>query len=276
MAPVRAGWCLCATVMLLVPTHAADAQEVESPELGFIPPFIFGAESLNGTDTEVRDLRLLFHVPVIPVEDRRWGLRLRISLYAGVYDVALRDVVDLDDIRFQSLGGTPGVELLVPVGGRWLLKPFADIGYARDFDSDTDFLLWSAGLRTLGTYAVRRFDVSVGTKVRFLSVHTSKLDLEERFGELMAGLDATHPLPFHINGNRAEISSYYIYRHYIDARIERAEGDPLTLEYRHEVGLRFGTDPRIKLWFIRLPSIGLGYRWGDNVRGVRISFGFPF
>jgi hypothetical protein len=25
-----------------------------------------------------------------------------------------------------------------------------------------------------------------------------------------------------------------------------------------------------------LPRIGLGYRWGQNIRGLRLNFGFPF
>jgi hypothetical protein len=203
-------------------------------------------------------------------------LRLRVTLFAGVYDLQLLDVIDFDELRFQSLGVTPGVEFLLPVGGGWTLKPFIDVGYARDFDSQLDFLLSSVGMRTLAVYGVGRFNLSLGTKFQFLSVHTAKLDLEDRFGEFMVGVDATHPLPFTIAGNRAQGSGYYIYRHFINARIERDVGEPLTLDASHELGIRLGTDPKIKLWFVRLPSIGLGYRWGENFQGVRVNFGFPF
>ena len=255
---------------------AAQETDTESP-LGF-HPLRFGQDGAvsGGGETEVRDVRILFHIPILPIEDRGWGLRLRVTLYAGIYDLAIFDDLDPTEIQFQSLGGTPGVEFLVPVGGGWTLKPFVDLGYARDFDNDLDFLLWSAGMRTLAEYDVGRWDLSVGTKFQFLSVHTSKLDLEDRFGEFMLGFDGVHPLPFTIAGNQAGIGGYYIYRHYIDARANRDDGEPLTLDHSHEIGLAFGTDPRIKLWFIRLPRIGLGYRFGPNIRGVRLSFGFPF
>jgi hypothetical protein len=254
------------------------AQDNQTSDSFFAHPLIFGPDGggSSGTEAEIRDLRILFHVPIIPLEDRKWGLRLRVTLYAGVYDVDIFDAIDPTSLQFQSLGATPGVELLLPVGGGWTLKPFVDLGYARDFDSDVDFLLWSAGMRTLAIYGIGKFDLSLGTKFEFLSVHTSKLDLEDRFGEFLVGLDALHPLPFKIAGNQADVSGYYIYRHYIDARVNREEGEPLTLESSHEIGVTFGTDPKIKLWFMRLPRIGLGYRFGPNIRGVRLNFGFPF
>jgi hypothetical protein len=270
---LRFAWLIAfVAVAAAVPAQEPGSQELTGT-LPFIVPFDGG---VSGSNTEVRDLRVRFHIPIVPLENRSWGLRLRVTLYAGIYDVALFDEFDFDDISFQSLGATPGVELLLPVGPRWTLKPFADIGYARDFENELDLLLWSVGMRTLGCYEVGQFDLSVGTKVQWFSVHTSNLDLEDRLGELMLGFDATRPVPLHLGKHQAELSGYYIYRYFYDARIERDEGDPLTLEASHEIGIRFGTEPRIKLWFIRLPSIGLGYRWGENLRGVRLNFGFPF
>ena len=56
----------------------------------------------------------------------------------------------------------------------------------------------------------------------------------------------------------------------------REDRDPLTIKYTNEIGFTFGTTPKIKLWIVKLPRIGVGYRWGSNARGVRLNFGFPF
>ena len=64
-------------------------------------------------------------------------------------------------------------------------------------------------MRTLAGYEVGTWDLSVGTKFQFLSVHTSKLNLEDRFGEFMVGFDAVHPLKLTIAGNQAGIGGYY-------------------------------------------------------------------
>ncbi|MFV2073132.1 MAG: hypothetical protein ACC742_10840 [Thermoanaerobaculales bacterium] len=241
-------------------------------------PFVFGLGTgdSNAPETKVYDLRVPIYYPLIPLEDERsWGLRLKLTVFAGVYDF-FADVESDFKLRFQSLAATPGVEFLLPAGGGWVLKPFAEIGYARDFDNGLGFGVWSAGLRTLVTWPVGRIDLSLGTKVQFLSSFTSDLDLADDFEEIRIGLDARHPLGFTVGGNPADLSLYVIRRRYVDAVIKPTEGKPLQIEATNEIGLTFGTTPRIKLWFVKLPRIGLGYRWAKNARGIRLNFGFPF
>jgi hypothetical protein len=242
-----------------------------------VHPFAFalGSGDSAASETQVYDLRIPMYFPLIPVEDRPWGLRLKMTVFAGVYRFTVDEAIDLN-LRFQSLAATPGVEFLVPAGKGWLLKPFTEIGYAYDFDQDLGFGVWSVGLRTLVTWPIGKIDLSFGTKVQYFSTFTSDLDLADDFGEARLGLDARHPLPFTIGGNQSDLSLYFIRRQYIDAFITRDEGAPLEIQYTNELGFTFGTTPRTKLWFFRLPRIGLGYRWGQNIRGLRLNFGFPF
>jgi hypothetical protein len=69
---------------------------------------------------------------------------------------------------------------------------------------------------------------------------------------------------------------YYIRRNFIDAVFERDGLGPLEIRATNELGLSFGTTPSLTVWSIRLPRLGLGYRWGSGVRGIRLNFGFPF
>ena len=43
-----------------------------------------------------------------------------------------------------------------------------------------------------------------------------------------------------------------------------------------EIGLSFGTRPKIAWWKVSLPNLGLSYRFGDGVSGVRLIFGASF
>jgi hypothetical protein len=43
-----------------------------------------------------------------------------------------------------------------------------------------------------------------------------------------------------------------------------------------EIGLSFGTRPKLSWWKMSLPSLGLSYRFGDGVQGVRLIFGASF
>jgi len=163
------------------------------------------------------------------------------------------------------------------VGKGWTLKPFAEVGYAHDFDNSLGVGVWSAGLRTIVFWPLgRKLDLGFGTKVQYLSTFSSDLDLADEFVELRLGFDLRRELGFTIAGNQSYVSLYFIRRQWYGATIERPGFEPIELRLNNEIGLSFGTDPKVKLWFIRLPRIGLGYRWGPYVRGIRLSFGFPF
>jgi hypothetical protein len=240
-------------------------------------PFVFGLAGGDSAtpDTKVYDLRIPASFKIFSADDDDWGLRLRFVLYAGVYNFSIDDAIDLD-LRFQSLAATPGVEFLLPVGKGWILKPFAEIGYGRDFDNALDFGVWSVGMRTIATWPVKKFHLSFGTKFQFLSTVFGDFELTDEFGEVRLGFDARHPLPFTLGGSQGDFSVFFIRRQYIDAFIDREDLEPLTIKYTNEIGFTFGTTPKIKLWIVKLPRIGIGYRWGSNARGVRLNFGFPF
>ncbi len=260
-----------ATLAIAVPTFGQDS---ENPTFH---PFAFGYPGADSAtpDTKIYDLRIPASFKVFTADDEDWGLRIRLVVYAGVYDFTVEDAIDFNYV-FQSLAATPGVEFLVPVGGGWILKPFAEIGYGRDFDNDLDFGVWSVGMRSIVTLPVKKWDLSFGTEVKYLSTFTATDAVQSEFGEIRLGFDARHPLPFTIGGNQTDLSGYYIRRQFVDAFIAREDREPLEIQYTNEFGFTFGTSPKVKLWFVPLPRIGIGYRFGPNIKGIRLNFGFPF
>jgi hypothetical protein len=262
--------------VVLIATAVAGAQETGDSDSTFSThPWTFGPDGGSGGKTEVRDVRVPINIPVIPVKDRAWGLNLRMVVYAGIYDFQPADLADLN-LSFQSLAVTPGVEFLVPAGGAWMLKPFTEIGYARDLDNKVDLGQWSVGLRTLAAWPVASFDLTFGTKVQYLSTFRSDVGVAEDFGQVQMGFDGRHPLPVTLAGEPLDLGLYVIRNQFIDALISRPVGEPLEVRSTTEIGLSFGTSPRARVWGITLPRLGLGYRFGDNVRGFRLNFGFPF
>ncbi len=276
LSPISAAVGAVAAALLLgLAGHASAQQGGDSPSPAAPLLFALGMGEPTVSDGSVNDVRMPFGYTLISPEGRPWGLRLRLIVYAGIYDLNFADAVDLD-VRFQSLAATPGVEFLVPVGKGWTLKPFTEIGYAWNFDQDVAFGVWSIGMRTLTEWQEREIQFRLGTMVQYLSTFKSDLELSDDFFELLLGLDVGFPLGFEIAGNTALLSPYVIRRQYIDALIARPESEPIQIQYDNEVGLAFGTRPRIKVGFITLPRIGIAYRWGPNVSGWRLNFGFPF
>ena len=91
-----------------------------------------------------------------------------------------------------------------------------------------------------------------------------------------AGLDAQLPLGFSVGSRSDRGGAYAILRHFSNLEFELVTEGPFDVSWNYEVGLSFSTEPALQVWKIKLPWIGLGYRFGDHTRGVRLSFAFPF
>ena len=265
---------IAAIVLVLafaIPASAQDGSRVSQH------PFALGTWGGDSAapNTEVYDFRIPMGFTVFTSDTGDWSLRVRFVLYGGVYDFTIEEAIDLD-LTFSSLAATPGIEILIPVGKGWILKPFAEIGYGHDFDNALGFGVWSVGIRTIVTWPVKKWHLSFGTKFQYLSTFTSDIAFADDYGEIRLGFDARHPLPFTMQGKQADLSGYYIRRHWVDAFIAEEGIEPLEVRYTNEFGFTFGATPKVKLWIIPLPRIGLGYRFGPNITGWRINFGFPF
>ena len=79
-----------------------------------------------------------------------------------------------------------------------------------------------------------------------------------------------------MGSKQARGGAYLIMRHFSDLDFELITNGPVSIDWNYEAGISFSTDPPLKLWIVKMPWIGVGYRWGDRVKGVRLNFTFPF
>lgn len=81
-------------------------------------------------------------------------------------------------------------------------------------------------------------------------------------------------MPFTVGRYTPDASLYGQVREFIEEPEFRVPGrDPLVVDRQFEVGLTFGTDPRIPIWFLHLTRLHIGYAWSENFRGLRIKIG---
>ncbi len=235
------------------------------------------------TATEVRDAdatsfqiyRIPISYPIRRLEDKPWGLRITLPVSLGAHQLeAATDVGNVIE-SIQSVAVIPGVELLFPVGELWVVKPFAEAGIADDSRTGETHLLYAAGIRGRGTYEARPFELMVGAAVKYRNGTTSDV-VKNWYSTVEAGLDAQLPLGFSVGSGEARGGGYAILRHFSELELELVTEGPFDVSWNYELGLSFATEPALQVWKIKLPWIGLGYRFGDRTRGIRLSFTFPF
>lgn len=229
----------------------------------------------DASATSFQIYRIPISYSIRRLEDKPWGLRITLPVSLGTYQLeaatGVGDVVE----SIQSVVVIPGVEFLVPVGERWVLKPFAEAGVGDDSRTGETHLLYAAGIRARGEYEARPFELMVGTAFRYRSPADTDV-VENWYSTVEGGLDAQLPLGFSVGSGAARGGGYAILRHFSNLEFELVTEGPFNVSWNYEVGLSFSTEPALKVWKIKLPWVGLGYRFGDRTRGIRLNLAFPF
>ena len=82
---------------------------------------------------------------------------------------------------------------------------------------------------------------------------------------------------FGIGKRRVDFSLYTLVRHYFRELVfDQALSEPLVIEREYEIGITLGSTPLHRIWKINDPRFLIGYRFGENLRAVRLKFGLPF
>lgn len=260
------------------------SQEIEEPEPGDLSNYAYTQEVEFGGysvgEQEVQTITAPFSYVIRPLNDEnKWGFRLRFPVSVGVYNLNLPEFIEgqitLD--RLSAITVVPGGEFLVPLSKRWMLKPRADLGFGKDLKGGDLILIGGGGIKALYSRPVKAVTMSVGPGVRYLFSDSSSGLNDDDFALLEAGLDTRFPLWFDIGKRSTDSSVYVVVRHYFRKLVfGQVEGEPITIDDHFEVGWTFGTDPPMRLWGVNISRIGIGYRFGESLRGIRIKFGFPF
>jgi len=250
----------------------ASAQD-EDVDLLFLPRSEGEIQDAESQSVQIYRIPISFNIRRL--ENKPWGLRIYFPISLGSYE--LKALTDVDEFftSIQSMAIVPGVEALLPLGDRWVIKPFAEVGVGDDSASDKVNLLYAAGLRSRGLYQARPFDLMLGGAIKYRNSTTSEA-VKNWYSSVEFGADAQVPLGFSLGSKKAKGGGYAIARYFTDLDFELISEGPITIRWNYEVGLSFSTDPVLKLWIIKMPWIAIGYRFGDGARGVRVNFTFPF
>ena len=70
--------------------------------------------------------------------------------------------------------------------------------------------------------------------------------------------------------------SFLHYYFFPSAKFSLPGQGPLEVSNQFEFGVSVGSAKPTRLWIFENPRIGVNYRFGDGLTGVRVNVGFPF
>jgi hypothetical protein len=204
---------------------------------------------------------------------RTLGLRLRITGVIGYQDFERLADFEVESIR---LGGVfPGIEFLLPLSDRSMLRPFMDIGIGLTSTEIAEVLLTTIGLRTEFVFPWKQWELGLEPRAQVgLSWSNTELG-DQEYATLTARMDARYPLGFTIGGSTPDVGGYFEPGFFPNSlSFTNADGSRTSIQKQYEVGITLGfRDLAPRIWFFRVPRLGLGYRYGDGLTGMQIRIG---
>lgn len=209
--------------------------------------------------------------------ERRLSLEFKFPVALGV--------LHFDIIRgnfpssLQNISFAPGVEVQIPVTRRWTLRPFGHFGWGRELTKggESAWMYW-AGIKSHLAFEAGKFDFGLVNSLARMR-YTSSRGKAYSLSPLGTGLEIDHPLgKLKASGDQLYLKSHVYNFWYID-RLElflSPDQNPVELRMEWEIGLSVGKKGKLKIWLFKFDRIGLGYRFSDYTKGIRIYFSSYF
>jgi len=261
--------------------------------LPYAVQFGFGSYDVGGLSVNVFRVPLQHTFALGPDEDA-WRLALTGYLGYGHFSfessVLGPKVTASEDFVFVL----PQAELQIPLRRWWTVKPYVAAGVGRTFNgsaavegtSGGEFhveegfvFLYAAGISNLFEFQLQDFVLSVGSRLAAAGDATigPSRSPNTNYGTLQNGLEVRHPLGLDVKGLVPDVGVSFIYYYFFpSAKFSLPGESPLEVSNQFEFGINIGSAKPAKLWIFNNPRIGVSYRFGDGLTGVRAQFGFPF
>lgn len=288
------GMCLLCLVLWQTPTEAQQTRENGNVTVNYVyaQQFGLGGYDVGGLSVQVYPLPLPYTLHF--GRNNAWGLKMTPGLTYGRFDFD----ADVDNIpnsgdelavTLHTLGGTVALELQIPVLDNWMLKPFVEGGLVGVLHTDVSPAALAPSIRNdlAYTYAVglrsrfhvdwQRFTFTLGNGLLYAGNATFKGKDAQAYAALETGIDIRHPLGLTIKQYAPDFSVFFIHYHFFPAlEFSRFLHTPLEVNNQFEFGVTLGTVPPLPLGIIAGLRLGVSYRFGDNLTGIRLNLGFPF
>jgi len=255
----------------------------------YVVQFGFGSYDVGGLRVDVFRLPISHTFPLGPAEDD-W--RLALTVFPGYGHASFESralgprITGTEEFAFLLTRA----ELQIPLRRWWTLKPFVEAGLGHAFGGsveadgqtvghvdDVTLALYGGGISNLFEARVRDFLVSFGTKLAGAGDTAIGRSASDGYGTLQNGLEVRHPLGFRMKSFAPDIGASFIYYYFFpSAKFSLPGQRPLEVANQFEFGISVGSAVPAKLWILENPRIGVSYRFGDGLTGVRVNFGFPF
>lgn len=275
---------LSISCLLLCFAALANAEPVTQKDPNF-EPVHWAYSSFFGTGWyKIQDNRSVFVLRIPPRQtlrrssisdsgERKLGIEIKYPLTVGLHDIDdLDDIIETDN--FGTASFAPGIVLEIPINQRWHLRPFAHIGWGKEFETDESAWIYSAGIKSRYTFLEKKYEWSLLGGLYYAG-YTPDPGRSDHLAVAQLGVELRQPLskatllgqPVDLHWN----VMYSFLGHELHFNLPDGRFDPIQDQF--EVGLAMSLrDGPYKFWLFNIHRLGLGYQFSSNGGFNAITF----
>ena len=257
---------------LFLPVHVSGQDTGNLFHWAYAPAFGTGFYRVEGVDTFMITFRP--KIDLRKPKDDRIGIKLTLPLSFGLQEIDADKITnpDLEDL-FTTASLVPGVELDIPIGQRWRVRPFGNIGWGTTLNSSESAWIYFGGAKSRYKFNWGKADLGFVNEVLW-SGYQPNTGKDDHFSRIMFGLEADYPIG-KVTFQKQQLYFrphilYYRYFENLEFLVDFDTSTVISLDEELEVAMAVGTKELRKFWIFRPDRIGVGLRLSENLTGIRI------
>jgi hypothetical protein len=255
-----------------VTSHAAERQNL----FDWYYSAVFGTGSYRIGERDVFVVTAPYSRTWREATEDKHEIVLSLPVTLGFYDYTVDDIADLDiPTDVATLTFFPGIHYVIPLSHDWTIKPFANLGYGKEFDGGEEAWIYSAGVRSL--YQVRddQWRIALGSALYYAG-NTRKDQTDLGFAALELAVDANRATDMTVDGEKVYVGGYAAVYLFSNLEFIQSDETTFTLNEQYEVGLTLSTRDQVDFLGLEFDRIGIGYLSSSGFRAWRLVFSFPY
>lgn len=239
---------------------------------------VFGTGVYKVKDQKAFVFRVPLFYTVREPSRERPGIRLLLPAFTGFYDYDYNNISKVNSPGdAATLSFVPGLEFEYVMNEHWRLNPYGQVGFGRDLRNNENALIYVGGVNS--HYRIPnqgKLDFALGNMLAWTGFDPDDGSAQS-MGILGVGIDMIYPWGLHLFGKETSLANYLAYYWYLDNPSFEQGGDR-SKSVRGEIEWGMALDFRKPRNFmgIEFDRIGIGFRYGDNIKGIRLVTEFPF
>lgn len=231
-----------------------------------------GLYTAAGRSVQMLSIPFSFPKPIHTDEDLR--VKVKIPVTIGFYDFSSdgpfpQGIAE----KVATMTIVPSVNFEYQVNPDWRLTPFFDLGLGQNFATGSVIGIYAAGVHNNYNFIWMNKKFRLGNRALYAG-HTAA---DTNFASFDTGLEISQPLGGRVFSKMLDVKFYAInYLYLQNLKLLRYQKAPITISMQNEIGFSFGLTKSINRPVLKIPRLGIGYRFGGGVTAVRIVFGAPF